>query len=200
MFGILNDEATPEQDETLDAIGFRNSKSRDDSSWRCGKCSDAQRAGSRHYWVPDRASSSDPLWAVSDFSRTNCSAWCFRCVRHWLRDTDVAAVAESRKKKLEQAWSELVKPKTINERMGWDYTGWYEGEGRRHKELAEALVSRPLTVAELKDVGREGYRILIQPMESYNQAEKMAEFAAMLSIQQSIQLAASRESTPKPEA
>ncbi len=59
--------------------------------------------------------------------------------------------------------------------------------------LRTALTTRPLTLAELSRVGEIGYHMLTQSMQPYYAAEKQAEFAALLSIQQSIQLAASRE-------
>lgn len=69
---------------------------------------------------------------------------------------------------------------------------WWESTGKHYRELADALVSRPLTVAELSEVGRIGYHLLCPILESYNPEEKQRMFAALLSIQESIQIATSR--------
>lgn len=69
---------------------------------------------------------------------------------------------------------------------------WYQSTGREYQALIIALRSRPLTVEELQRVGTIGYALLCPSGQPYYTAEKQAEFAALLSIQQSIQLAASR--------
>lgn len=70
---------------------------------------------------------------------------------------------------------------------------WYSSETyQKQADLKKAMVSRPLTIDELQAVGNLGYRLLVNPNEAYTKSEKQAEFAALLAIQQSIQLAASR--------
>lgn len=76
---------------------------------------------------------------------------------------------------------------------------WWEIEGREYHDLALALVSRPLTIAELQRVGGIGYRLLVTMNEPYNGSDKRQEFAAMLAIQHAIQLVASREFRPLTE-
>ena len=71
---------------------------------------------------------------------------------------------------------------------------YYASDEHREKvTLIDALKTRPLTVSELQRVAREGHRLLVWPMQPYNKADVVADFAALLSIQHLIQLAASRE-------
>ena len=71
---------------------------------------------------------------------------------------------------------------------------WYERSGRHYDELRQAMISRPLSVDELREVGQIGYRMLCPINQSFTASVKIAEFASLLSVQQMIQLAASRES------
>lgn len=192
MLSFLARKMSPEQKETLKAIGFRGETSRD--SWRCGECGKMQPRDSDQYWVPVGTRKSDPLWSVSDRRRDHCTAWCSMCVRHWLDDADVQKVIVSRQEAYAKALAEMARPKTTNELLGWDYDGWWERSGKHDAELVAALTSRPLTILELQEVGRRGYDLLVEPMQSYNEEDKRAEFASLLSIQQSIQLASARES------
>jgi hypothetical protein len=69
---------------------------------------------------------------------------------------------------------------------------WWKQTGQHYEELKHALVSRPLTIDELTEVGRLGHRLLVVPMQSYNQSELQAEYLGLLAIQQLIQLAAAK--------
>lgn len=54
---------------------------------------------------------------------------------------------------------------------------------RHRADLREALVTRVLSDEEMVEVGRAGARLIISDGQSYNAAEKEAEFQSMLMVQ-----------------
>lgn len=202
MLNIFKTAATEAENAKFKALGVRSDLSM--AKWRCGECSSMQEPAAISYWVPNGVRPRDPLWSLCDSSFTQCTAWCWSCVKHWLLDSDVDKCIEMRAQRLVKADAELkefqLNPPSRNQILGWDYEGWWHSSGKLDDELVKALASRPLTVDELQKVGRRGYDLLVRPMQSFNKGEKQAEFAALLLIQQLIQIAASRQPLAQPAA